>query len=195
MTASTHRRFSVTFALLGALLLKIDTVNYYLMVIILITFSKFGGLFPDLDHHWKSVKEKTDLNWILNKMLRLTGAKHRSWQTHSCDIAIIFSILAWRLPDILYENYSILSIVDKEMIKIMLFGYSLGWFSHLFGDMLNNSGVRVVCWNKFRIKLVPKQLFGLKFKTGEDWESFCNSFEKYINRLIGLVVIIYPFIR
>ena len=195
MTASTHRRFSVSFALLGALLIDINTVNYYLVIVLLVTFSKFGGLFPDLDHHWHSVKEKTDLNWIINKILRLTGAKHRSWQTHSWDIAIIFAIIAWTLPEILYTKYSVISVVDKEVIKIMLLGYSLGWFSHLFGDMLNNAGVRLVCWNKFKIKLVPKKLFSLKFKTGEDWESFCSSFEKYINRLLGILVVIYPLIK
>lgn len=195
MTAHTHRRFAVTFALLGALIIENSLVNYYIGVVLLLTFSRFGGLFPDLDHHWHSVKEKTDLNWIINKILRWTGAKHRSWQTHSWDIAILFCIASWLVPEVLYTDYGIISVVDKEILKMILMGYSLGWFSHLFSDMLNYAGVRLVSWHTYKIRIVPKKLFSLRFKTGEEWESFCNSFEKYLNRVLGMLVAIYPFIR
>lgn len=192
MNSATHRRFSVCFALLGALVIEFNNVNYYLALIMLLTFSRNGGLFPDVDHHWSSVKEKTVFNWVVNKIIYYTGGRHRSWQTHSLDIGILFTAGSFYLPNWVYDKGWITEI-NKELATIILVGFSLGWLSHLFSDMLNYTGIRIVCWNKYKIRLVPKQLFGMKFKTGDDWESFVDTFQKYLNIMIGVVVIIYPY--
>ena len=192
MTAPTHRRFSVCFALLGAMFIQFNNVNYYLAIIILLSFSRVGGLFPDVDHQWNKVKEKTAFNWCINKLIHLTNGHHRSWQTHSWDIAILFTVLSFKIPKWLF-TVGIYSEIDREVLTLVLVGFSLGWLSHLFSDMLNHVGVRIVCWNNKKVKFVPKQLFGMKFVTGDDWEIFVNKFQKYLNFLIGLVVVAYPY--
>lgn len=192
MTAATHRRFSVCFALIGAMFIEFSSVNYYLSLIILLAFSRTGGLFPDVDHQWSKVKEKTVFNWIVNKFIHLTKGHHRSWQTHSWDIVIVFVAISFMLPTWLL-NEGIINAIDKEILTLVLCGFSLGWLSHLFSDMLNHVGVRIVCWSNKKVKFVPKQLFGMKFTTGDDWEIFVNKFQKYLNFVIGIMVLIYPY--
>lgn len=193
MTAPTHRKFGICFALLGALFIDLTSINYYLMVILLCTFSQVGAKFPDVDHHWQNVKDKTVINWIINKLIHLTGGKHRSWQTHSLDIALIFTGLSIWIPDQLYRG-QLISLVDRELSIAILLGFSLGWLSHLFADMLNYAGIRLTCLSKKKIRLVPKNLFKLKFKTGEEWENCVDLFQKYLNIIIGILVLIYPII-
>ena len=79
-------------------------INYYLTIPVLLATAKYGALFPDVDHTWQNVKEKTVPNWIINKLIHLTGGKHRSWQTHSIDIVAMFTLLVWLVPNLLYQN-------------------------------------------------------------------------------------------
>lgn len=196
MTYLTHRRCAVWVAIIGCMFLYnrgMQHINYYLALIMTIQFSKVGGLFPDIDHQWKNVKEKTAINWVINKIIHITGGKHRSWQTHSIDIVVGFCVLTFWLPGFLFEkNY--IGVVDKEILSAMMTGFSLGWVSHILADMLNGVGVRLVCWSKKHVALVPKQLFGLKFKTGESWESFVSTFTQGLNIVTGCLAIIYPYI-
>lgn len=194
MTYLTHKRFAVWLGMLGAMAVYwqgLTGINYYLNLVMFITFSKVGGLFPDIDHHWTSVKEKTAINWVLNKLIRLTGGKHRSWQTHSLDIATGFALLSYFLPNILYKQ-DIVGIVDKEIMTAMLVGFTLGWLSHLWSDMLTSAGVRVICFAPFKIALVPKKIFSLRFKTGEEWETFVSKFTQVVNVIVGIVALAFP---
>lgn len=193
MTAPTHKQYAVTFALLGAMLLPITSINYYLALVVLVTFSKIGGLFPDVDHSWDNVKEKTVINWVINKIIHLLGGKHRSWVTHSWDIALVFTGLSIWVPYYLNSLNSI-TVLDKEILTLILFGIALGWCSHLFSDMLTPAGVRLLCMSNFKMKLVPKKLFGYSFSTGTDWELFIQKLQKVINVLLGVVALLYPII-
>lgn len=193
MTAPTHRRFGICFALLGALFLNLTSINYYLMVILLYTFSQVGAKFPDVDHHWQNVKDKTVVNWFINKFIRLTGGKHRSWHTHSIDIALVSTLIGFLLTDLAYD-LKFISLVDRELIVAIWLGFCLGWLSHLFADMLNYAGVRLTCFSNKKVRLVPKNLFSMRFKTGEEWETYVELFQKYVNIILGFVVLIYPLI-
>jgi len=193
MTGPTHRRFSVCFALLGGVYLDITSINYYIVLVILVTFSYFGALMSDWDHAWVNISRKTVFSKVINMLVRATKGKHRSWLTHSWDITLVFTYLSCVVPSIAYD-YGYISIVDKEVVTVILVGFSLGWISHLFSDMLSSSGVRLVCWSKFKVRLVPKKIFKLRFNTGNEWESFVYRMQKSINYMIGLYAIIYPYI-
>lgn len=194
MTWPTHREYSVTFAFITTMVLyhiNLTEINYYLVLAIILLASKYGALFPDLDHTWKNVKEKTIPNKIINKLIHLTGGKHRSWQTHSIDIVIIFTILSYYIPNKLYE-YEKISAVNKEVIVILLLGFSSGWISHIVSDMLTSAGVRLMCLSRFKIALVPKNIGGLKFNTGNEWEAYCFKMTKLMNILLGILCLVYP---
>jgi membrane-bound metal-dependent hydrolase YbcI (DUF457 family) len=165
-------------------------VNYYLAMIIMLQFGKYGALFPDIDHSWQNVKEKTVPNMIVNKLIHLTGGKHRSWQTHSIDIALVVTVISFTLPDILLKN-GLITEVNMEVLGLVLVGFSLGWLSHLFSDMLTSAGVRVLCYSKKKVALVPKELFGIRFNTGHDWENWVYKVTRVLNVFIGIISILY----
>ena len=196
MTAITHRQYSISFALISNILLYhfgITEINYYLTLPIILLVGKYGALFPDIDHSWNNVKDKTVVNWFINKLIHLTGGKHRSWQTHSIDIVAIYTVVAAFLPGILFK-YEKISIVNKEVLSLILISFASGWISHIFSDMLTSAGVRVICFIPFKLAFVPKHIGKLRFNTGNEWEAFCYKSTRVINVFIGLLAIIYPFI-
>lgn len=196
MTGPTHRKYAVCFAFIFTILLyrsNTTEVNYYLLLIIMLEMSKKGAIFPDLDHTWHNVSEKTLPNRIVNVLIKATGGKHRSWQTHSIDICVYFTMISMYLPNILY-NLGRLSSVNREILSVILMGFASGWISHLFSDMLTPEGVRVVCFSKVKIKIVPKKLLGFRFSTGSSWEEFLCKFTQVINYVLGTICLIYPYI-
>jgi membrane-bound metal-dependent hydrolase YbcI (DUF457 family) len=196
MTGPTHKQYSVTFAFLANILLfyyGITEINYYLALPIMLLTSKYGALFPDVDHAWQNVKDKTVPNWIINKIIHLTGGKHRSWQTHSIDICALFTVAAFFVPKILFK-YDKISLVNMEVMSIILIGFASGWVSHIFSDMLTSAGVRLICFLKVKIALVPKHIGKLRFNTGNEWEAFCFKSTRIINIVLGIFAIIYPLI-
>ena len=197
MTYATHRAFMVWWVLLTNILIyKVlePEVNYYLALIVMLQFGKVGALFPDIDHSWRNVKEKTIPNWIINKLIHMTNGRHRSWQTHSIDIVIIVNIIAFRLPTYLY-NTGLLDSINANILSIILLGFSTGWVSHIISDMLTSDGVRIFCFNKKKIALVPKELLGIRFNTGNSWEEFVFKITRIMNIIVGIYAIINPYIE
>ena len=197
MTGPTHRQYSICFSYITLMTfysLGISKINYYLALPIVILTAKSGALFPDVDHDWHNVSDKTTLNKIINTLIHVTGGKHRSWQTHSIDIVLAYTFLAWYLPHKLYEIEKI-NEVNKEVMLLVLLGFASGWISHIFSDMLTSAGVRLVCWNKYKVKLVPKKLGPVVFNTGHEWEAFNYKVIKMFNLVLGLTCLIYPLIK
>lgn len=196
MTGPTHRQYSICFGLIFLLIVnrfELSMVNYYLALPITIMASKCGALFPDLDHDWSNVHDRTVLNKIINMIIHITGGKHRSWQTHSIDICVAYTVASLIIPKVLFDkNY--ISLVNKEIMTILLLGFASGWISHLFSDMLTSAGVRVICFLNFKLKFVPKKIFKFKFNTGHSWERFNYKLIKALNLFLGLVAICYPLI-
>lgn len=194
MTGPTHRKFSVCFAYLASMLLykyNISMINYYLVIMIMLMASKVGALFPDLDHAWCNIHDKTVVNKIINTLIHITGGKHRSWQTHSIDIWFYFTTFAYIFPQILY-NKKMVTLVNKEVAIIIMLGFASGWASHLVSDMLTSSGVRLICFIKFKVAVVPKKIGKFRFNTGNEWEAFIFKLIQYINIGLGLICVIYP---
>ena len=196
MTGPTHRQYSVCFGLITLMLMykfNVSEINYYLALPIMLLISRWGAQFPDFDHEWKNVGDKTTVKRIINILIHITGGKHRSWQTHSIDICIYSSIAAYILPDILF-NLNKLSSINKEVLSLILLSFCSGWISHIFSDMLNGTGVRLVCFLNFKIALVPKKIGKLRFNTGNEWEAFNYKIMRVINIILGIISLIYPLV-
>ena len=186
MTGKTHRAFSVTFAIGGAVALthyNISDVNPLISAPVLLMSARYGALMPDVDHHWNSVAEKTLPNRIINLFIHLTGGKHRSWQTHSWDIYFLLLAIVFYFPREVLEP---LGVSTVSVLYMLTYGIMLGWGSHLFADMLTPQGVRLVCWSKFKVRLVPKWAM---FATNSRWEDKCYSFIRVVNTLSGLMYV------
>jgi membrane-bound metal-dependent hydrolase YbcI (DUF457 family) len=173
--------------------LGITEINYYLALIIVLMTSKVGALFPDLDHDWHSIGNKTVPNKIINVLIHATGGKHRSWQTHSIDICAWFTVAAFTLPSYLTKE-GIISQVNREVLSILWLGFASGWISHLFSDMLTSAGVRLFCFVNKKIKLVPRKIGKLVFNTGHEWEAFNYKVIKIINIFLGIICLAYPLV-
>ena len=196
MTGPTHKKCAISFAFIFVILLYRDaelSINYYLLLLIILEMSKKGALFPDLDHSWHNISEKTVPNRIVNAIIRFTRGKHRSWQTHSIDICTYFTITALYLPNILF-NLNRISELNKEILSAVLIGFASGWISHLFSDMLTPEGVRLICFSRIKLKFVPKRLFKFKFSTGSSWEEFIYKSVNCINYILGFIALVYPYI-
>lgn len=194
MTGPTHKQYAVCTAYIVAMLMyryDMSEINYYITLPVIIMSAKYGGLFPDIDHNWQYVSDKTTIHWVINKLIRLTGGKHRSWQTHSIDITLILSVGAYLLPKKL-EELGIISVVNKEIMMVILFGFMAGWISHIFSDMMTSAGVRVFAISSRKIAFVPDKLFGFRFKTGGEWERFNYKAMKLLRIILGALSLIYP---
>lgn len=197
MTGKTHKVYAIFMSFIVAMIIYekgLTEIDYYLALPILIMTAKYGALFPDIDHDWRNVHDKTVPNFIINKIIHLTGGKHRSWQTHSIDILIVAILISFNLPDILY-HYGKISLVNKEVMSILMMGFTSGWTSHIFSDMLTSAGVRGTCFSSTKLKFVPKKIGSFRFNTGNEWEEFNYKTIKKLNMVMGTICILYPFIH
>ena len=188
MTGATHRAFSVTFALGGAVALThfgFSEINPLVAAPVFFMSARYGALLPDVDHHWSSVSEKTVPNRIINGFIRLTGGTHRSWQTHSWDIFFILSAIVLLFPR---EVLAPLGAATVSVLNMLLCGVMLGWGSHLFSDMLTPQGIRFVCWSKKKARLVPKWAM---FATNSRWEDICFNVIRVVNVFAGLAYLVW----
>lgn len=195
MLYATHREFSLVFVYLGAMLLYntgVTNINYYLALAIMVPMSQLGAKFPDVDHDWDNVKDKTTVNFIINFIItKVLRGKHRSWVTHSLDITIYGCMVAYFVPKYLYEVGKI-DIVNYEVASIIAVGFCFGWVSHIFADMLNHTGVRLFFFAPWTIAFVPKKFLFIEFKTGKEWEKAVYKFTKICNIPLSVIALGYP---
>lgn len=195
MTSRTHKECAISFVYLATFYIysnSIVEINYYSLLLIMLCVGASGALFPDVDHTWKNVKEKTLFNWIINKLIHLTGGKHRSWQTHSIDLCIASGLLLLIYSKGLFTAEKI-SELDYEVFRIIIFAFYSGWISHLLSDMLTIQGVYILCLKKKNVKFVPRRVGSLEFKTGDRWENYVYNLVNKINIVLSLIAIVYPF--
>ena len=196
MTGKTHRQYGVCFACLASMLfyvLDITAINYYIALPILLMTSKSGAAFPDVDHTWRNVKDKTVVNKIINVIIHATGGKHRSWQTHSLDICAVFILTSLFLPQTLF-NMGKMTNVNSEVLQLLMLGFASGWVSHMIADMFTSEGVRLFCFSKMKVAFVPRKLGPIVFNTGHSWEEFNYRMVRIINIALGVICLIYPFL-
>lgn len=171
MLGKTHRAGGTVFALVGFEVMRqqellIPDVNPLLQLAIIYPVAQWASTLPDLDHHWGSVGGKTPVNWVLHKFLHLTQPKHRSWQTHSVLVSGGLLFLLYTLVNVGYNIFPTASAIDWVIAKILVYGFILGYTSHLVLDFINPSGIHLIPGMK--IKAVPKSSF---FATGGPWEN------------------------
>lgn len=198
MTYLTHKQYSIAFAYVTLMLLysfKLCDINYYLCFPVIILISQWGAKFPDLDHDFKNIKDKNVLTWTINKLIHLTGGKHRSWQTHSIDIFVYYSVASYFMGSSIFEG------TNLSVYMMINYGFASGWLSHLYSDMLNGVGIRMFCFSKKKVALVPRKLHirifrkdivNIKFNTGGEWEDFNYRIMRKADVVLGLVAVIYP---
>lgn len=193
MMYATHKAGGALFALVGfevltkSNMLQAD-IEPWVQLVLMYPACSFGSTFPDLDHHWGSVKEHTPFNWVLHKLLHITKPKHRSWQTHSILVtgglvALLFSLLyATRV-----FGWLSLSSFALDVLTLAITGLALGITSHLFLDSFTRSGIWLVPGIKMR--LVPNSE---KFSTGTTYETIVRVI-LYILTALLLIWILNPF--
>lgn len=196
MTARTHKEFSISFVYLATFWIYKNQVvdfNYYALLPIMLCIGAKGALFPDVDHAWQNVKEKTVFNRIINFLIHATGGKHRSWQTHSIDICLLSGAL------LLFTNHRFyidgrLDRLNYQVFELILLAFYSGWISHLVSDALTVGGIRPTVFSKKTIRFVPKQIGNLKFNTGNQWEAYVYGFINKVNVVMSLIAFVYPLI-
>lgn len=140
-------------------------VDPYVQLLIMFPAASWGSTAPDLDIPKSGVKERTPLNIAVGAFLHMTGAKHRSWQTHCLAITGGITVLV----PVLLERYGAgrLGALDLELLRLVVYGLCVGIFSHLILDALTPEGIHLV--PNVKIHLVPGFPF---FRTGGPWEKF-----------------------
>jgi len=195
MVYKTHQKFAISWAFLGTMLLYANNlmqINYYIALILMIPYVKVGAAFPDLDHSWENVKNKNLATFIVNRLIHLTGGQHRSWQTHSLDLAVWFTILSYFGPTLLYKQGILkIDLVSLTIINIILVGFSIGWLSHIFADMLTSGKIRLISFLDFEVGFVPRKFLWINFNTGGGWEEFVGDSVGFLNTFIMLIAIAY----
>lgn len=171
MIGKTHRAAGLAFMAVGFEVMRqnemlIPDVNPLLQLAIMYPASQYGSVFPDNDHHWKSVGNKSPVNWVVHKLLHLTMPKHRSWQTHSVLVTGGLLFLLYTLVTLGDALWSSPSNTDWIIMRLLTYGFILGVTSHLCADAINPSGIHLIPGMK--IKFVPKTSF---FATGGPWET------------------------
>lgn len=192
MLYATHKAGGCLAALIGYEVLKqqgllVSGLEDWVQLIILYPAASFGSTYPDLDHHWGSVKEHTPFSFLVHKILHLTKPKHRSWQTHSWVLsALICSALFLLLYSVSALNIPITSQA-LSLLRLIFMGFSLGLGSHLFLDTFTRQGTWLVPGIKF--KLVPNSPV---FSTGTTYESVVRAI-LYIACGLALIWVLNPF--
>lgn len=138
-------------------------VNPFIQLLIMYPAASWGSTASDLDLPLEDIKEHTPVNIAVSKLLRLSGAKHRSWQTHCIAITgLIPFVLPFSLETL---GKGVLNSNDLRLARLLIYGLTIGIATHLFLDALTPEGIHLVPGTK--IHLVPDISF---FRTGGKWE-------------------------
>lgn len=190
---ATHKAGGCLAALIGFEVMQkqgllIPDLEPWIQLILMYPATSFGSTFPDLDHHWGSVKEHTPTNFFVHKLLHLTQPKHRSWQTHSLLITGGFCVLMFSLIYAIQKlQLQWISPLGLSLITLLLIGLNLGIASHLVLDLFTTAGIWLVPGVKLR--LVPKST---TFSTDTTYERIVRVI-LYIACALMLVWVINPF--
>ena len=218
-------------------LYEITKINYYLVLVVFLVLSSIGAEFPDYDRKNLASSNKRDidkleLKYIINKIILKTGGKHRSRHTHSLDLLMIFVLVS----TLIMRGFT---DINKAIAFVIVYGFLIGWLSHLFADLLTSGGIYIFWFMPKRVSIVPKELnvrniivivaiemilgvllvfhnilygaiwlivilvtlylmithIGMKFKTGEEWESFVSKVITIVNSGTAVISLVYPIIQ
>ena len=170
MTGKTHHAGGTAAALVAFQIMRtkgwlLPDCNEFIQLLMMYPFVSFGSIFSDLDHGPESIPSKDPVAIGINKLLRLSGSKHRSWQTHSLLVTGTFCALLLALVYLGNVYFDTLGALDWILLRLAVIGFDVGVMSHLILDFITPSGIHI--WPGFKIRLVPKKKF---FATGGTWE-------------------------
>lgn len=154
-------------------------VNEFLQLSMMYPLAIWGSVFPDLDHGKDSIPLKEPLSIFVNKLLRLSGAKHRSWQTHSLLVTGGFCVLLYSFVFLFNAMLGLQNDVGWAYIRLATIGFISGIASHLILDAFTTAGIHI--WPGLKLRFVPKTS---AFATGGTWEKIVMSL------LITIIVLI-----
>lgn len=134
--------------------------------------AKAASVVPDYDQKAEGMPDKHNTTAkLINFLLTITGAHHRSRHTHSLDLTLIFSAV------IVY--FSIRCTGVNSVITLFAIGVASGLMSHIVADMFNNTGVWPTFWSRKKVAFVPKQVnslllgtLGLGLMIASGWVAF-----------------------
>lgn len=170
MLGKTHHAGGTAAALLAFEVMRlkgwlISDCNEFVQLLIMYPFASFGSIFSDLDHGPDSIPSKDPVAVMVNKLLRLTGAKHRSWQTHSILVTGGFCFFIFSLVYAGNKLFGGSASIEWAFLRLSVIGFIVGVASHLFLDAFTTAGIHI--WPGFKMRFVPRRSF---FATGGAWE-------------------------
>lgn len=195
MTGKTHHVGGTAAALIAFEVMRakgwlLPDCNEFVQLLIMYPFASFGSVFSDLDHGPDSIPSRDPIAMGINKVMRLTGAKHRSWQTHSVTVTGGFCLLLFLLVFLGNTYFSALGAVDWILLRLAVIGFVVGVVSHLILDFLTPQGIHI--WPGFKVRLVPKVSF---FATGGTWEKIVFWILMLFVVLLGIKIFILDIVR
>lgn len=170
MLGKTHHAGGTVAALVAFEVMRskgwlIPDCNEFVQLLIMYPFASFGSIFSDLDHGADSIPSKDPIAIGINKVLRMMGAKHRSWQTHSLLVTGGFCLFLFALVFLGNNLIGVSGAIDWACLRLATIGFICGVLSHLILDAFTTAGIHI--WPGFKLRFVPKTH---AFATGGLWE-------------------------
>ena len=171
MLGKTHHAGGTVAALLAFEVMRakgwlIPDCSELVQLLMMYPFASLGSIFPDLDQNDDAQPSKDPVAIAIHKVLKITGAKHRSWQTHSLLFTGGFCFLLFALVFFGNALIGVTNPIDWACLRLATIGFIAGVASHLILDALSMAGIHI--WPGFKLRFVPKSA---AFKTGGKWET------------------------
>lgn len=185
MLGKTHHAGGTFAALLAFEVMRnkgwmIPECNEFVQLLIMYPFASFGSIFPDLDHGPDTIPSKDPVAMGINKILRLTGSKHRSWQTHSILVTGGFCLLLFALVFLGNTYIGLDNSIDWACLRLATIGFICGVVSHLVLDAFTTAGIHI--WPGLKLRFVPKTS---AFATGGTWEKIV-----FYTLILGIILLV-----
>lgn len=184
MLGKTHRAGGCAAALIAFEIMRskgwlLPETNEFIQLAMMYPLASWGSIFPDLDHGKDSIPDKNPVSFAINWVLRKTGARHRSWQTHSILVTGGFCLLLYSIVFVLNAILGIQDNIGWAYMRLSTIGFISGVASHLILDAFTTAGIHI--YPGFKLRFVPKKS---AFATGGLWERIV------FRTLIAIIVLI-----
>lgn len=189
MQGKTHRQGGVLVALVAFQYMKakgllIPNTNEYVQLLVMYPFALWGSIAPDLDHGKQSIPARDPVSVGIHKILELTQAKHRSWQTHSIAVTGGILLMMYALLKRFLITHTTFAI-EGVILQLILYGIIFGVASHLLLDLITPAGIYLTPGIKLR--LAPNNTF---FATGGTWENIIRNIIVVLNIILMIYTIL-----
>lgn len=184
MTGRTHKAAGCAAMLAAYIYMSqkgylLDGIHPIVQLAVMYPAASWGSTMPDLDQtSVDNIPDKTPVSIAVHKLLHIGKIKHRSWQTHTWAITLLFIIALYALLWCARTNVWLGSSVGTyDILNMLLTGFSVGNISHLMLDTLTYEGTQLLpgVW--------CRPLHADVFKTG-------TTYEKIVRWLLYLFIVV-----